>query len=88
VITTEASEETWPVATAKPADVWPAGTVTLPGTLATDALLLVSFTGAPPAGAAELSITLPAAGVPAVTVLGLRFTVATPFAELLPEGFA
>jgi hypothetical protein len=55
--------------------VWPCATVTLAGTVATLALLLLSATSAPAAGAAVLSATLPAEAVPAVTVPGFRLTL-------------
>jgi len=60
------------VETVKLADVDPAGTVTLAGTVATAALLLESGTSAPPAGAAALSVTVPIEAAPPGTLLGLR----------------
>jgi hypothetical protein len=44
------------------ADVEPSGTVTLAGTVATDALLLSRFTTLPPAGAGEARVTVPVEG--------------------------
>lgn len=41
------------------ADVEPSGTVTLAGTVATDALLLTRFTTVPSAGAGEARVTVP-----------------------------
>jgi hypothetical protein len=41
------------------ADDEPSGTVTLAGTVATDALLLSRFTTVPPAGAGEARVTVP-----------------------------
>ena len=49
----------------------PAGTVTLAGTTAAG-LLLESVTCAPPAGAGPFSLTVPAEGLPPVTLAGLR----------------
>ena len=50
----------------------PAVTATVAGTFATTALLVESATENPPAGAAALSVTVPAEGLPAVTFVGLR----------------
>ena len=61
---------TAPVVTLKVALVAPAGTVTLGGT-ATAALLLESVTCAPPAGAAALSVAVPVAVPPPVTLAGV-----------------
>ena len=55
----------------KVAEVAPAATVTLAGTVAR-VLLLVSAIVAPPAGAALLSFTVPVEGDPPTTVVGLR----------------
>jgi hypothetical protein len=59
------------VLTLKVALVAPAATVTLAGTVAAAALLLVSVTTAPPAGAALVSVTVPCDAVPPVTLAGL-----------------
>jgi hypothetical protein len=53
--------------------VAPAATVTLPGTVAA-VLLLVSVTPNPPAGAADVNVTVPCADVPPVTLVGLTET--------------
>ena len=58
------------VFTVKVALVAPAGTVTLEGTTAAG-LLLESVTCAPPAGAGAFSVTVPAEGLPPVTLAGL-----------------
>ena len=49
----------------------PAGTVTEGGTDAAAVLLLVRVTATPPAAAGPLSVTLPVALLPPVTVAGL-----------------
>ena len=54
------------VFTVKLALVWPAGTTTLLGTVAT-AALLERNTPTPPAGAAMLSVTVPMEALPPVT---------------------
>jgi hypothetical protein len=60
------------VATTKVAVVLPAGTVKLPGTVATAMLLLDRVTIAPPAGAATLSVTVPVDVPPPPTLVGRR----------------
>jgi hypothetical protein len=55
----------------KIAEVAPAATVTLVGTVAAAMLLLVSVTAAPPTGAATLNVTVPVDPVPPVTLDGL-----------------
>ena len=61
--------------TAKDALVAPAGTVTLPATVATARLLLDSVTGAPPPGAGPFSLTVPVGEtVPPVTLAGLTLS--------------
>ncbi|HEY6329169.1 MAG TPA: hypothetical protein VI756_07520 [Blastocatellia bacterium] len=60
------------------ADVDPAGTVTLEGTLAADVLLDKSATTAPPAGAAPLRPTVACAGVPPDTLVGFIDNADTP----------
>ena|ERR1700704_154052 len=59
------------VITLKLALVPPGETVTLAGTPAAG-LLLESVTCAPPAGAGPFSVTVPAEGLPPVTLTGLR----------------
>ena len=56
----------------KVALLFPAATVTLPGTLATVLLLLERETTRPPTGAAPLSVTVPVEVLPPTTVVGLR----------------
>ena len=59
------------VVTVKLPEVCPPGTLTMPGTLATDLLLVASVTEIPPAGAGALKNTVPVAFVPPLTVVGL-----------------
>src|SRR5215467_12476873 len=70
VIVTTVPVVTRLVVMAKVALVAPAATVTETGTAAALALLLVSETTAPPAGAAALSVTVPVLRAPPVTVDG------------------
>src|SRR3954452_21449809 len=60
--------------TGKVALLAPAGTVTLAGAVAAAGLSLSSATVKPPAGAAELSTTVPVTGVPGRTSVGLART--------------
>ena len=62
------------VLTVNVALVAPAATVTLDGTLAAVVLLLESATGAPPAGAAPLSVTVPVEEFPPLTLVGFSAT--------------
>ena len=62
------------VVTVKVAVVLPAGTVTLASTVATDVLLLVRVTTAPPDGAGPVKVTVPVDEVPPFTEAGLRLT--------------
>ena len=59
------------VVTVKLADVCPPATLTIPGTLATDRLLVARVTEMPPAGAGALKKTVPVAFVPPGTLVGL-----------------
>jgi hypothetical protein len=61
------------VVTVKLAEVWPPGTLTMPGTVATFRLLVARVTEIPPAGAAALKNTVPVALVPPRTLVGLIF---------------
>jgi hypothetical protein len=63
------------VVTGKVVLVEPPATVTLAGTDAAALLLLVRATACPPAGAVVDSVTLPVAGSPPVTLVGLRVRV-------------
>jgi len=71
-MTTLVSEDTRCVLTVKFALLFPAGTVMLDGTVATDVLLLESVTIAPPEGAAAVRVTVPVELFPPLTVVGLR----------------
>ena len=62
------------VVTLKVALVAFAGIVTLAGTVAAEALLLLSMTTAPPTGAGLSRVTVPAEAVPPVTEVGFRDT--------------
>ena len=63
--------ETANVVTLKVAEVWPAGTLTMPGTCAAEELLVASVTEIPPAGEGALKKTVPVALVPPATLAGL-----------------
>lgn len=71
-ITTVVFEKTRLVLTVKFALVFPADTVTLDGTVATEVLLLESVTTAPPEGAAAVRVTVPVELFPPLTLVGLR----------------
>jgi hypothetical protein len=72
-ITDVVVEVTALVATAEvAAEVAPAGTVRVAGTVTAPMLLLVSETTAPPAGAGAVSVTVAEAVAPPCTVAGLR----------------
>ena len=64
----------------KVADLLPAGTMTLGGTVALSVSLLLSVTVTPPAGAAPFNVTVPVELAGAVTVVGLtvRFSIVEP----------
>ena len=66
------------VFTVKVALLLPAGTVTLPGTVAAAGVPLCSVTTAPPAGAAPVSVTVPVEEAPPTTVAGFRLTEDSP----------
>ena len=74
-VTTEVVVEATPnVVTVKVADVLPADTVTLAGTLAAAVLLLVRLTETPPVGAAAFSRTVPVELLPPTTLVGFSDT--------------
>jgi hypothetical protein len=75
------------VVTEKVAVVAPAETVTLEGTCAAAVLLLDRVTVAPPAGAAPLKVTVPVAGLPPLTVVGLTATEDKETVAEAPEAF-
>ena len=60
------------VVTGNVAVALPLATVTLPGTVADEGLLLDSDTTAPPAGAGPLSVTVPVEPLPPTTEDGLK----------------
>jgi len=74
VIVADVSALTAKVVRLKLADVWPAGTLTIPGALATPALLVDNVTDMPPEGAGALKNTVPVALVPPVTLVGLMLS--------------
>lgn len=65
------------VDTGKVAEVAPAATVTLTGTVAAEVLSLESVMTAPPVGAGALIVTVPVEEVPPVTVVGFTATEET-----------
>ena len=67
---TEVLAELGDVVTMNVAELPPAATVTLAGTLATEGVLLDSATTVPPAGAGPLRVTVPVEELPAFTVEG------------------
>lgn len=69
-ITTLVFEKTRWVLTVKFALTFPAATVTLDGTVATEVLLLESVTIAPPEGAAAVRVTVPVELFPPLTLVG------------------
>lgn len=73
-ITTVIEAETRTVDTLKFADVAPAGTTTLAGTVATPVLLLERLITTPPAGAGPLSVTVPVEVDPPLTLAGLSLS--------------
>jgi hypothetical protein len=85
VIVEVAVDATPRVVTVKVAEVAPAGTVTLAGTVAALVLLLVSVTEAPPVGAAALKATVPVELLPPTTLVGLSDTDATEVAGFTPS---
>ena len=74
VIVTAVEVETALVRIAKVALVAPCATATLAGNVATAVLLLDSETESPPADAADVSVTVPCAEVPPVTLVGFTAT--------------
>ena len=71
VIVTDVLFPTANVVIVKLADVWPPGTLTMPGARATFALLVARVTEIPPAGAGALRNTVPVAFVPPRTLVGV-----------------
>ena len=71
VMVTDVLFATANVVIVKLADVWPPGTLTMPGARATFALLVASVTEIPPAGAGALRNTVPVALVPPRTLAGV-----------------
>jgi hypothetical protein len=62
------------VVTVKVAELPPAATVTLAGTVAITVLLLERVATIPPVGAGPVSVTVPVEALPPVTLVGLRPT--------------
>jgi mycothiol-dependent nitroreductase-like protein len=65
------------VVTVKVALVWPAGMVTLAGTVATEGLSLSSDITAPPAGAGPAGATVPVEGAPPLIEAGLKVGISS-----------
>jgi hypothetical protein len=65
------------VVTVNVAVVAPEATVTLAGTVATEVLLLLIVTRAPPPGAGPFSVTVPVDELPPTTEFGLNVTEVT-----------
>ena len=72
VITTDVRRVTRLVVTLKLADVAPAGTKMLAGTVAAFRLLLTRVITAPPEGAGALNVTVPVEARPPLTLVGLK----------------
>ena len=77
-ITTEVRRGTRLVVTLKLADVAPAGTMMLAGTVAKLVLLLIRLITAPSEGAGVLSVTVPVEAEPPLTLVGLRVNELSP----------
>ena len=75
-IVTEVVAVTGDVVTVNVAEVWPAASVTLAGTVATAELLLVGEQTVPPAGAGPVRVTLALEELPPTTGDGVRVTLA------------
>ena len=71
VMVTDVLFPTANVVTVKLAEVCPPGTLTMPGTLATEKLLVARVTEIPPAGAGALKNTVPVALIPPRTLVGV-----------------
>src|SRR5262249_62155780 len=71
VMVTDVLFATANVVTVKLAEVCPPGTLTIPGTRATEKLLVARVTEIPPAGAGALRNTVPVALVPPRTLVGV-----------------
>jgi hypothetical protein len=69
---TEVEFVTGLVVTVKVAELAPAGTVTLAGSVATAVLLIERVTATPPEGAKPVRDAVQATGVPPVTLLGVH----------------